>query len=464
MLKLPRRRTLYSRNSYYKPPKRAQKVSWLWIALSIPISLILIELGARIYLGFGGKVGATGRDTALEKAYRLQFLTENQKTIEGLPKGGDLVAVRSSSQGYQLLNKQKTPFWGINEQGFRDSASLPQSKPGGEIRIFLIGGSTAFGQGTKSNENTIAHKLETLLNTRVEQQRKNPEKFKPDVFPFWQPDREKLMQLPSKIKDGKYRVINAAVPGYTSGNQLSQLTRNILPYQPDLIIVLDGYGDLLLSSDRQQTEIPHIDEFLNDASKHYQASFNQSLQQWLNGIGITQAINQLTAKPDSDNPEDQILPTGGLSVRQFLPRDDKELNRRIDRYLDNQKQFLSLAKMTNVPVVLAIQPEITGRALEKLSPAERVIRKKLDDNYLDTIPTAYNKLIQSSQKLSSAFGQNVKVENLYSLSQSASKPLFTDTVNLTESGNAIVANNLYKSITNWNKLQIVPENFYLKAN
>ncbi len=464
MLKLPRRKTLYPRNSYYKPAKRPQKISWLWIALSLPVFLLIVELGARIYMGFAGKAKATAGDTALEKAYRLQFLTESKKPIEGLPKGGDLVALRSSTQGYELLNKQKSQFWQINEQGFRDSAPVPLNKPQGEFRIFIIGGSTAFGEGTKSNENTISHKLETLLNNRVEQQKKNPEKFRPDVFPFWPPDRAKLMELPPKIRNAKYRVINAAVPGYTSGNQLSQLARDILPYQPDLIIVLDGYSDLLLDSNQELTEIPHIDEFLHNASKHYQASFNQSLQQWLNGIGIAQVINQVNSQPSNNRQNIRASAIDNSSVLQSLPKDEKELNNRVNRYYENQKQFLRLVQMTKTPVIIALQPEITGRALNKLSPAERVLRKQLDDNYLDIIPAGYNKLFQNSQKLSAAYGQNIKVENLYSLPQSVNKPLFFDTVNLTETGNSIVANSLYQSLTNWNKLQIIPENFYLKSN
>lgn len=464
MLKLPRRRTLYPRNSYYKPVKRAQKVSWLWIGLSIPISLLLIELGARIYMGFAGQARATAGDTAIEKAYHLKFLTEDGKPIEGLPEGGDLKAVRSSAGGYELLNKQKSPFWQINEQGFRDSAPVPLNKPQGEFRIFLIGGATAFGQGSKTNESTIAHKLETLLNSRVEQQRKNPANFRPDVFPFWPPDRAKLMQLAPKIKNAKYRVINAGVPGYSTGNQLAQLARDILPYQPDLIIVLDGYTDLLLDSKRELTEIPHIDEFLKDASKHYQASFNQSFQQWLNGIGIAQVISRLNSQPPGQGQNVLGLQADTSSLSQYLPRDEKEMGRRIERYQNNQKQFLRLTQMTRTPVIIAIQPEITGRALNKLSPAERAIRKKLDDNYLDLIPASYNKLAQNSQKLASAFGGNVKVENLYSLPQSSNKPLFSDTVNLTEAGNSVVANKLYQSLTNWGRLQIVPENFYLKSN
>ncbi|MHC5210400.1 MAG: hypothetical protein ACYTG2_06765, partial [Planctomycetota bacterium] len=58
--------------------------------------------------------------------------------------------------------------WGtaeINEAQMRSSRPLVSPKPGGVCRIFLVGGSTAFGSGAPDNDTTIGGYLESNLNS-----------------------------------------------------------------------------------------------------------------------------------------------------------------------------------------------------------------------------------------------------------------------------------------------------------
>ena len=197
---------------------------------------------------------------------------------------------RSLFNAYQLQPSQKSEFWVINEQGFRDDEALPLAKPKGEIRIFLLGSSLAFGGGVKNNSETIAHQLESLFKQRVAAQKKSPEKYRPDVFPFFKPSREKLFKLPPKIRSGNYRVINAAVPGYTSGNQLAQYALNLFRYQPDILIILDGYEDLMLSSDRQQADIPYLSQLLEKPNPALATIFSSFLARAMEQFRVSAAI------------------------------------------------------------------------------------------------------------------------------------------------------------------------------
>ncbi len=468
MLKLPRKTRSYGsyyNNSYYKKPNRLPKISLLWLILAVPVLIILSEFLAQAYLGVTGKDKNVSGKSPLVKAYQLNFLTANKKPIDGLTDGGDLVVKRSPTLGYELVSPQKSEFLQINEQGMRDSDPLPLAKPKNEIRIFILGGSTAFGQLNPNNDATISHHLEARLQQRVKQQKTSPAKYRPDVFPFFVPTRRELMKLPPKIREGNYRVINAAVPGYASGNQLSQLALKILPYQPDLIVVLDGYEDLMLPSSSPQADIPHIDQFLADAKGYFQNSLDFSVDQWVGNTALVKTFNSFTPKSSVSLDQTSLaVNNDGQSLNSYLPNDPEELNRRVNRYRENHKRLIKLAARWGIPVVLAVQPEITARPVNKLSAEEKAIRDRLGNEYVEEFPKAYGELVKASQQLAKAFPKNVKVVNFYQNNSSFPTPMFSDTVHLTEQSNKVMAEKLYHGITAWEKIQIIPQHFYLKNN
>lgn len=464
MLKLPNRRKSYSYygNSYYGKPKRQPKKLLLWLIISVPVAIASLELLARAYVGIMGKSGE-GAFSPLVNAYSLKFLTKSDKPVEGVDNLGSLAVKRNSAVGYELIGNQKNQFLQLNEQGFRDKDTLPLVKPKNEIRIFILGGSTAFGQWNQKNEDTIAAQLETLLQQRVALQKRNPDNYRPDVFPFFGPSREKLVELAPKIREGQYRVINAAVPGYASGNQLAQLALQILPYQPDAIVVLDGYADLMLPSSETQQEIPRVDEFLGDASAHFRASIGQSVEQLSRSSYLINTVNSLIFKSEPNiTQKSLVVNPDNKSLAQSLPSDEAELIRRLTQYQENQKQLITLSAKAGIPVIMALQPEITGRPPEQLSPQEKAIREQLGQDYIQKIPKAYGKFVQANQSLAKTFPNNVKVLNFYQLDKSFPASSFTDAIHLSDKANATLAQKLYQSLTSFDKMQIIPQNYYLK--
>jgi hypothetical protein len=310
----------------------------LVILAAIPLVLVLLELLTRIVIGVMGKsaeFAAYEGEPAIVTAYRLKFLGKTQQPYDGLSDSGFLAAQRRLAVGYSLVGNQKSNYWRINQQGFRDDDPVPLEKPKNEIRIFLLGGSTAFGQWNASNQATLASKLEARLNERVAQQRRSPEKYRPTTLPFYKPDLEKALALPIQLRDGQYRVINAAVPGYTSGNELAQLALQILPYSPDAILVLDGYTDLMLPSNEAQRDIPKMEALLNNAPGHFWTYLTQQLNHWVTDTYLVKAIQYWLLRPRPSVSQLSLVATDEAApLEQHLAADAAELERRVARYRD----------------------------------------------------------------------------------------------------------------------------------
>jgi len=109
-----------------------------------------------------------------------------------------------------------------NRQGFRRRSDVPMRKPPGTYRIFLMGGSTAYGLGglwphlqrdfaVIPDSATISAVLERELA---------------DSFP------------------GQHvEVINAAITSDWTHHHLIYLNQTILNYEPDMVLFLDGFND-----------------------------------------------------------------------------------------------------------------------------------------------------------------------------------------------------------------------------
>ena len=447
------------RRSYRKPQRLLPLPV---IILAIPLALILLELSVRFFVGVMGKsaeLAAYEGQPANVTAYCLKFLSQTQKPYDGLSDRGRLAVQRSLAGGYKLVGNQKSNFWRINEQGFRDDNPVPLEKPKDEIRIFLLGGSTAFGQWSASNQATatISSKLEARLNERVAQQKRSPEKYQPIPLPVYKPELEKALTLPLKIREGQYRVINAAVPGYASGNELAQLALQILPYSPDAVIVLDGYTDLMLPSDKAQTDIPEIDAFLNNAPGHLWAYLSGRLKNWVTDTYLVKAIQYWLLRPQpSVSQLSLVVSEKTAPLEQHLAPDPTELQRRVARYHNFHKQMVKLTTGANIPLVIAVQPEITGRGTSQLSPDEQKLLKELGAIYKQRVQTGYAQLEKATHKLQDGFPKNVKTLNFYKLYEDFPNRAFYDAVHLTEDGNLLLAERLYQAIAVLPKLQLAP--------
>jgi lysophospholipase L1-like esterase len=453
------RSSYFSQRKRKLPPLRA-------ILLSLPLILIFLEILARVAIGISGQgkeLAYYQGEPATVTAYRLKFLSSEQQPFAGLSDRGELVAYRSLYSGYKLAPNQNHPFWQINEQGFRTDQPVPLVKPKGEVRIFVLGNSAAFGSGSRSNDLTISSKLETRLQQRIAQQQSSPQKYRPDIFSFYKPERDKTLALPPKIRPGTYRAIDAAVPGYTSGNHLAQFALEILPYKPDAIVVLGGYTDLMLPANETATTIPKLDRFLSDPAKHYWASLSQSAREWTANLALTRMVHAWTLEPEASLAARTLgIWDENKPLVQHLAPDDAELERRIQRYRENYQQLIQLCAGAGIPLVLALQPEITGRSPEAMTGPEREIVEELGQDYQQRIQAGYDQLARVHDQLKKAYPNNVYIYNFYKLYEKMPDRAFEDPIHLTEAANEELAKRLYDGLTSIPKMQVIPKDAVVK--
>lgn len=455
----PRRR--WSSNNRRK--SKSKKISPLTVVVAIPVALIVLEIIAR--LGSGVLPGNKTVDKLSREAiaYSLRFVDDEKQVYQGLDNRGELLAMESLATAYRLVGNQQNEFFSLNDQGYRDEETVPLAKPAGEVRIFVLGNSAAFGRGVSANEKTFETLLEQRLQQRVQQQKQSPGQYRPDVFPFFKPTREKLMKLPAKIKQGNYRVINVAVPGYSSGNELAQFAMEILPYQPDLIVVMNGYEDLLLSEGEAATAVPQLAEFAKDPDGYFRRYLRHSLQAKLQKSALIRAI----ASPFSQTHQSEVADVFSIRERnqeplvQQLPDSDAAFQGRLDRYRLNMQRFVSLCGAAQIPLIVAVQPEITGRSPDKLDPTEQQIIAELASDYPTKVRTYYPQLVTTMRTLEKDFPKALKVLDFYTLSDDFPTPTFVDPIHLNEAAHNQMAEDLYEAIAGLDKMQVIPENYYL---
>ena len=218
----------------------------------------------------------------------------------------------------------------------------------------------------------------------------------------------------------------------------------------------------MLSSDRQQADIPYLSQLLENPTQHWQQSLNHSLQAQWNNLGLVRLFQAQFADENPSRRRELPLNINEKPLEAHLPSDEAELNQRISRYRNHYEQLVRLAAAANVPLILAIQPEITGLAEDKLSPADRQIQQDLGKKYLAQMPNHYQQLLAANQQLGKQYPANVKAVNLYSLKAPKSATTFADAIHLTKEGNQALTQALYQQIIAWPKMQVIPENFYLK--
>jgi lysophospholipase L1-like esterase len=103
----------------------------------------------------------------------------------------------------------------INSWQLRDSREVRLPKPEGVYRIFVTGGSTAFGSGAPSQKTILSAYLESQLNQRQE---------------------EKTRRV--------YEVFTAANPAWSTTHERIFIANRISEWKPDLVVSFSGINDV----------------------------------------------------------------------------------------------------------------------------------------------------------------------------------------------------------------------------
>jgi lysophospholipase L1-like esterase len=426
--------------------RRRQSIPAPWLIAAVPAGLLALELLLRIGVSVAGKsaeLNAYQGEPTIATAYRFKPFTSDQKPVQGVPGYGGLAVQAHPLTGYQLMPKHENAALQINSQGLRSAEDIPIAKPAGEVRILVIGGSTAFGSLASNNQATFAHQLENRLNQQVKEQKGNTTKYRPDVLPFFADEMEKVLKLPPKIADARYRVINAAVPGYLSSNTLADYTTRLQAYQPNVVVLMDGYADLL--SDRAAAQLP-TDQLAAHPWAHLGGSLREGFQGVFNHLYITKALRYWVLKPEP-KLEQLVNPLGadGKNLADQLSPDANGLNQRVDRYQQNLKQLATLTQSTKTPFVVALSPELHQRETAKQTPAEKQRLAALGTTYQERVKTGYGARARAVQSVKSKHSNLIIVPLPKTLNQ-VEGDVFQDTVHLTDKAQSAVSDRLYQTI------------------
>ena len=164
------------------------------IGIGVLLSLILLEIGTRVWLRF-----IAPDDVAMEYSLYSYLSPDNQRYV------------RHHYLNYYTNPEYKRGATYHNSLGYRNT-EFPVKKPAGVFRIALLGGSSTYDTSIKNNDETFAADLEKILR--------------------------------DKYAYKNVQVINAGVGGYNSWESLINLEFRVLDLEPDLVIVYHGPNDV----------------------------------------------------------------------------------------------------------------------------------------------------------------------------------------------------------------------------
>lgn len=286
--------------------------------------------------------------------------------------------------GHVNFPNQKTPSFSINSSGFRNPEIQPKVQ--GRKRIIIIGGSSAFGAGLKNDSETCAAFLEKKI--------------------------------------GAAEVINAAVIGHCSGQELIYLFTELIDLEPDLIIALDGCNDYgkafgsnrwldFNAADQTQNELATLSlliysDFSTRCANAYQVIFpNSKVMLWRISNKIVKWVNNFSDK-------DKKTRSG--------PEEDR-LNAVCASYTRNIMKMNRLAKMFNANFLCVLQPT---KGCVATQPADK-------DNYL-------NKYFEFCAYAKQYFNRHeIHYINLNDYAAQFKEGMFMDGIHLNKDGNETIA-------------------------
>ncbi len=174
----------------------------------ILFALILGELSTKaVFYAIHHFRGVTDIQKSQDMARREPYEEEG----EYLGKYDDWPVMRYSGfLSYSPLENNKGFGYVTNEYGFRYNGDFPAKKPKEEIRIFVTGGSTAWGAGASQQS-------------------------------FYAPVLEKILQ--KKFPDFRIRVISAGAMAYLSTHERILILNKISELEPDIVIMFSGWND-----------------------------------------------------------------------------------------------------------------------------------------------------------------------------------------------------------------------------
>jgi hypothetical protein len=306
-----------------------------------------------------------------------------------------------------------------NSRGFRRLSEVSVQKPAGTYRIFLLGGSTAYGTGglwphiqrdfaVLNDSATISAQLERFLA---------------DSFP------------------GKtVEVIDAAIPSMWTHHHLIYLNQTILSYDPDMVLFLDGFNDFFFFD-------PRHDQFADYSYQEHsfvvmgKPTFYSLLYMdgwWLFrksafanvALRAGRGLKKMLGRRPSRTPMDVAQAMAGL--QQVFPRSALKMQRRSGTILRDE----------GIRAVFMLQPMLVLERGRK--PMSEIEQKLFDFNvssYLPNYETFMHQAVPYVRAQEEAMARAVGAQfiDLTGIYAGVPEQTYTDYCHLTPFGNTLLA-------------------------
>jgi hypothetical protein len=355
-----------------------------------------------VVLLVGGAYWLGSRGSLRELADRIERF-DATRTLGGVARGrraelaqayDDPARAEAEMDSYAwAVANMPTPFVGVapapgdhpgvhvNEQQLRHPMPLELPKPEGRFRIFVTGGSTAFGTGAPSDKATITGYLQEVI------------------------ERE--------LPDGDYEVVNAANPAWASTHERILITNRLVDWEPDLVVSFSGNNDAHFGFLGL-----HVAWFRTYA-EHHQALLLSDLLESVTGEPMPRPWN-----PSSDEP---VPP--------------EEVLRRLER---NLRLTSAALEGTGIPYVFALQPTLaaTGKPLTERE-ATHLEEEQLGEGVTAYLTACYEAYRRRLPRLELPGFHFVDASTALD-DRGADEEVFLDSYHFGDRGNRILAERLFE--------------------
>lgn len=371
-------------------------------AILIPSIITLAVLGL-LALGFFG-----GRYATLAPLNKLMAALEKGQTLgQQLDENGKADALQAfyqESQDSKALDNYSwsplcllTPFVGsapapgqlnnakINSMQFRNAREVVIPKPEGIFRVFLTGGSTAYGNGAPSDGRTIAGYLEKELN-------------------------EKMSNKVGKT----FETFTMASSAWASTHERIAIENLLSELEPDLIISLSGNNDVHWGVGGKNIF-------------WFRTYFDKN---------IFNCIKYIYSQCRGVNLDENILPAPQPIAPPIVAA----------RLLKNVRLSVFALSRNRTPYLFVLQPTLAAVSKPLTARENRILQRRISQmpEHQKYFKSCYQAI---DQVLSSEEGEDLHYLNLSSVfDESAKEEIFIDSYHFGDRGNEIIARAIANSV------------------
>jgi hypothetical protein len=326
----------------------------------------------------------------------------------------------SSYLGYIPKKNFSDTGYHINQYHLRYNDNFPKAKDENEIRIFVTGGSTAFGEGVPQS-NTYAYVLEKLLRA----------------------------QYPKL----KIRVIIAAAGAYVTSQERIFFENIVLPLNPDIIMMFSGWNDTYFGY--RGTNIMHeqdywgikkvlLGQFKNTPKKRLRVE-ESDINNFVNPPLYEDYISKIFLFYD------KFLYARKFPNKAAMQTAISEISIEPKSVYSSLKHNIRIIKTICDSIgskfIFYLQPTIFATEKKKLTKYEQTVMKSYSEAYVGFSDYNHN-IYQIYRKLLPIDARNngYAFVNGDEAFKSEEKTAFTDEVHFNDSGNRLLAEHMFKTL------------------